>query len=272
MVRINIAQSQIIETEMLKETAKILKDNGIVFYMAYGSALGTVRHHGPIPWDADTDILVPINLLDKARECLKNNLSDRFRLQELENDKGYKLLFPRVALPNSNSDQIHVDVFPLIGLPDDPKKQVAISNELDRRLFTFMVRKHLRQNIVHPSPIKNFIGRCVELFCPPISKKQLKKQYYKILNKYPYEDAKYVTSAGACYGVKNIMEKSVYGTPVMMDYCGFSVPLPEQWEFYLTKYYKEYMNFPPESEQKKGLSFETDIADEDYEKLRDVIE
>lgn len=272
MKKIDIKQIQAIETEMLKETAKIFKDNGIVFYMAYGSALGTVRHHGPIPWDADTDILVPVNQLDKAVGCLKSELPDYFRIHSLETDKNYKLIFPRVALPNSSSDQIHVDIFPLLGLPDDPKKQMAISNKLDKRASIFLRNKHFSQFVMHPSFIKTCIAKFIEIFCPIYTKKQLLKQYYKIANKHPFETANYVTSAGACYGSKNIMEKSIYGTPVMMDYCGFSVPLPEQWEFYLTKYYKEYMNFPPESEQKKGLSFETDIADEDYEKLRDVIE
>ncbi len=272
MVRINIVQAQKIETEMLKETVEILDRNEIVFYMAYGSALGTVRHNGPIPWDADTDILVPMNLLDKAKKCLERELTDKFRIHELANDKSYKLVFPRVALPNSSSDYIHVDIFPLIGLPDENEKQVDIVKELDKRLDVFMRYKHMRQNIVHPTPIKLFIGRCIELFCPPVSKKILLKQFYKILNKYPYESATYVSSAGACYGIKNIMKKDMYGTPEYMEYCGFKVPVPEKWDDYLKNYYKDYMKCPPEAERNKGFALTFDIADSDYEKIKEVIE
>ena len=37
---------------------KICERNHLRFYMAYGSALGTVRHHGFIPWDDDVDVIM----------------------------------------------------------------------------------------------------------------------------------------------------------------------------------------------------------------------
>ena len=269
---INIKQAQKIETEMLRETVDILNRNGITFYMAYGSALGTIRHHGPIPWDADTDILVPINMLDKAKTCLACELSDKFRIHELANDKSYKLVFPRVALPNSSSDQIHVDIFPLIGLPENNAKQIKIVKKLDKILNIFMRLKHFRQGIVHPTSLKLFVGRCVELFYPPVSKKILLKQFYKLSEKYFYENAKHVSSAGACYGTKNIMIKDIYGDPVYTDYCGFKVPIPEKWDEYLKNYYKDYMKFPSISEQEKGLAMTFEINADDYKKVKGIIE
>ena len=86
MAKINITQIQKIENEMLRETIKILGRNGITFYMCCGSVLGTVRHGGPIPWDTDMDILIPFNMLEKARNCLESELSDRFCLDDLKNN------------------------------------------------------------------------------------------------------------------------------------------------------------------------------------------
>ena len=128
----------------------------------------------------------------------------------------------------------------------------------------------MRQNIVHQTPLKMFIGRCVELFCPPISKKAILEKFYKAAKKHPYESSNYVSTAGACYGTKNIIRKDVYGTPVYMDYCGFKVPLPEKWDEYLKIYYKDYMKFPPETERNKGLAQTFDIDDKDYQNIKDV--
>ena len=50
---IDIKQIQYLESEMLKEILHILEENGIKVYLAFGSALGAVRHNGPIPWDHD---------------------------------------------------------------------------------------------------------------------------------------------------------------------------------------------------------------------------
>ena len=97
-------------------------------------------------------------------------------------------------------------------------------------------------------------------------------KYYDILKDYPYANANYVTSAGACYGTKNILPKEIYGDPAWVDYCDFKVPIPEKWDDYLKNYYKEYMEFPSEEIRNKGLSLTFEIYDEDYEKVKDIIE
>ena len=60
--------------------------------------------------------------------------------------------------------------------------------------------------------------------------------------------------------------------PELKKYCDISVPVPEQWDFYLRRYYKEYMNLPPKEEQERGLAFEYQISDVDYDLIKEVIE
>ncbi len=272
MKKINIKQIQAIENEMLKETIDILGRNGIDFYMCCGSVLGAVRHEGPIPWDTDMDVLIPLPMLEKARNCLEKELSSRFCIDDLRNNKGYKNMFPRVAMPHTSSDTLHIDLFPLMGLPNDEAEQRKICDDFAKRQNVIIRLKHYRQNIVHPSLLKNIIGKAVELFCSPFSKKQLTKQYHKIMNKYPYDTAEYIMNACGHYGAKNIFKKEVFGTPVWKPYSGFEVPLPQQWDFYLRRYYKEYMELPPEEERNKWFSFELQIDDRDYEMIKEVIE
>lgn len=271
MAKINIVQIQKIENEMIKETIDILKRNNITFYMCCGSVLGTIRHGGPIPWDTDMDILIPVSMLEKARDCLEKELSDRFCIDDIRNNKKYTNLFPRVALRATSSNTIHIDLFPLMGLPDDRDEQLKVCKILSRKQKIFIHYKRMREVVSHPNAIKLFIAKLIEIFCSPFSKKELTRQYYKILTKYPYESANFVMNACGHYGAKNIFEKDVFGTPVWKKYCDSEVPIPEKWDFYLRRYYKEYMQFPPKEEIDPWLSFEMEIADEDYERIKEDI-
>ena len=272
MVKINIKQIQLIENEMLKETIDILGRNKIPFYMCCGSVLGAIRHQGPIPWDTDMDILIPLPYLDKARNCLEDELSERFCIDDLRKNNGYKNFFPRVAMPHTSSDTLHIDLFPIMGLPNDKHKQIKICKEIAKRQKVFIILKHMRQNIVHPSFVKNCIGKFIEVFCSPYSKKTLTKQYYKLISKYDYQSSEYVMNACGHYGAKNIFDKSVFGNPVMVQYCDFEVPIPEKWDYYLKRYYKDYMKFPPEKERNFWLNFTLPIDERDYSMVRDVLE
>ncbi|MBO5007456.1 MAG: LicD family protein [Clostridia bacterium] len=270
-MKIDIKKIQQIESAMLKETVSILNNNNITFYMFGGSVLGTVRHKGAIPWDTDMDIIIPLPQLNKAKKLLRENLSDRFILTDLDDDPKYKNLFPRVALAHTSPDTLHIDIFPLIGLPNGYEAQRKLCKYLLKKQKTFVIYKNMRFNIANPNSVKLFIGKMIEIFCSPFSRKQLRKQYYKILNRYPYETAEYVMNACGHNGEKNIVKKDVFGNAVLFDYEDIKVPIPEQWDWYLKHYYSDYMSFPPEEEIKPWLSFTLDIDDSDYETVKELL-
>ena len=60
---------------IMKFLKKICDENDIDYYLAYGTLLGAVRHHGFIPWDDDVDIYIKGKDIDKFADLV--NKSER---------------------------------------------------------------------------------------------------------------------------------------------------------------------------------------------------
>ena len=120
-------------SEMLKTVAEICEKNNIRWYMAYGSTLGAIRHGGPIPWDYDIDIYVPECDLDTFLSAMKRELPSKYWVDYREGRGPYRA-FPRIGLTGYETEILHIDVYRLGGLPDDPKK-LKLFTRYSRLLF-----------------------------------------------------------------------------------------------------------------------------------------
>ena len=63
-----------IELSIMKELDRICREHGLTYSLAYGTALGAVRHGGFIPWDDDIDIVMPRPDYDRLLSLFKNGL------------------------------------------------------------------------------------------------------------------------------------------------------------------------------------------------------
>ena len=120
--------------KLIKEIDEICRKNGIIYYLAGGSAIGAIRHRGFIPWDDDADILMTRSNYQKFLEACKNQLPKNRRMLCTELNREYHNNFARyidVTTTAIHTNQIiHddaagfvVDILVLDPIPDSPKEQ-----------------------------------------------------------------------------------------------------------------------------------------------------
>lgn len=75
--------------DIMKYIDVLCRENGIVYYIMGGTALGAVRHGGFIPWDDDLDIFMTPDQYQKFKTVFEKERSSRFVLQEWRTDSKY---------------------------------------------------------------------------------------------------------------------------------------------------------------------------------------
>ena len=68
--------------EIMKYIDRLCRENGIVYYIMGGTALGAVRHGGFIPWDDDLDIFMTPDQYEKFKCVFETAQPEQFVLQE----------------------------------------------------------------------------------------------------------------------------------------------------------------------------------------------
>ena len=123
---LSVKEQQEIELDILKYLDKVLTDNQIRYFAAYGTLLGAVREKGFIPWDDDVDLWVFRKDIPKIIQVIKNSPHEGFFLQTFQSDP--ETIVPemiRICVDNTykwpekcENEKFHtgifLDIFPLI--------------------------------------------------------------------------------------------------------------------------------------------------------------
>ena len=118
--------------KMYKEIETICIKHKLTIMLAYGSALGAVRHGGFIPWDDDLDLFMPRKDYDLLINQYADELPDYLRIYAPNSkNKAYgrfakvidiRTKFIRAGAEDRNdqSQGIFVDIFPLDSITQNP--------------------------------------------------------------------------------------------------------------------------------------------------------
>lgn len=116
--------------EIYDDFSKICERHGLRFYLAYGSALGVMRHGGFIPWDDDFDVWMPRPDYEKFIELAPREFPAYLKLRSWKLDPEYRYVFNKVVVTDRERidrvrresklkvpQGLYIDIFPLDGAP-----------------------------------------------------------------------------------------------------------------------------------------------------------
>ena len=243
----SVPELQAIGTKMLRTVAEICEREGLHYWMFFGSLLGTVRHHAPIPWDYDIDIAIPENELERFIETMNRELPAEYWV-DFRTELAAPKCFARIGLAGYDTHTSHIDVYRLVGYPNGRKKQER---------FTKRGMLLLEMRLVKETDLRMYSGKklkrikLLRKLLKPISTKSIVKRFDKLCGKYPFESAESV-------GINTVREFCVYKrsmieNTVLADYTDYKVRIPAEFDFILRDMYNEYLKYPPQKEIDKAL-------------------
>jgi len=249
---------------------KLCRENGIVYYIMGGTALGAVRHGGFIPWDDDLDIFMTPDQYEKFKRVFEQKNSQMFVLQEWRTVPAY-LEYAKVRMNGTTFIEtcfkdrkdmhhgIYVDIMMLHKAPMDPLKQRIIY--LQSKFVTLYA---LSMRNWRPKTRKQAIGLFLIKLLP--RKKAIAKCCYKSIYKYNILKDKFVW----CYFItkakfkQGIFDASFFDEPIDIKFENNALLGPRHIKEYLSYRYGDYMKLPTEENRKAAVHAEVFDTEKNY--------
>lgn len=246
-----------IQVNILVEVARICKENGLKYCLAYGTLLGAVRHKGFIPWDDDIDIFLMREDYEKLAEIMKEK-KDCEWLDYVDGSNSLNYYYPFAKavdnrtlakqVDNHTEHGIWVDIFPLDTVPLDEKRCASF---LRRNQFLRNWILAMTTDFSKPAHVNKFFAKFIlNLLAILVGKERLYHYTIKYNKKYVGKNTGFVACLSTPYVKKERMEKNKLSETVDLPFENVFFSAPKEWDWYLKKLYGDYMQLPPEDKRK----------------------
>lgn len=250
---------QLEQKDILDEIVRICDKHDIVYYLAYGTLLGAVRHKGFIPWDDDLDVWMKREDYEKFIAIAEKEMSDGYYIRDASTVKKYGNLFAKIMkkdtvyieenAPTGLRGGIFVDIFPL-----DHFGESALNNPSMTTKYFKLKRLLLAKcgyNVAKTARAK-MIMAAVKMQSHFYTKKQLllkiKKEERKLRNSgnellFSISDS----TTGKILTKK--MKAKWFDETEKLEFEGSQYSCPQRYKEVLTSLYGDYMQLPPENQR-----------------------
>lgn len=243
----DLRKAQILMLEMLVIIDELCKKNNIEYWLDAGTLLGAVRHGGFIPWDDDVDIAMDLENYTKFKKIAENYKEKRYVFDIPKKINKNKLKYIKFLSKEHEIEELtrkgglFIDIFPYeryskkrSTLDKIISKIYMIKANFNLRLFKWNLSnilvnlvKFIRGIVYSLIPIKL-------LDCYAKKQKNIKGKYIG-----------YSLNTGFSERVKL---EDIYPLSTI-EFEGYKFYCPGNYKNYLTKFYGEYMQIPPENKR-----------------------
>ena len=239
----------------LKEIDRICRKNNIKYFLGGGTLLGAVRHKGFIPWDDDADVMMLRDDYERFLSVLKTDLPPYITDQNTEQANHFaftKLRLNDTILSTEFSARfkgLHNGVFLDVLAQDKTSNKKAASRlhmKMTAQLRWLVLNKWRGTPMNANNKLVSFIGDVIKAILPL---SLLEKMQNGIMKRYRNKDTGMLYDSMGRNVERGAFPEEWLKEAVYVDFEDTKLPIPKEWDQYLTYLYGDYMDMIPVSER-----------------------
>ena len=245
-----------LEMDVLRYIHRKCRENGLRYYLMFGTLLGAVRHKGFIPWDDDIDIAMTRPDFKKLMDLAEADQDSPYKVVSMFNVKDFsfplaKMVDTRTRLVQYGAVGTHeklgvyVDIFLIDAVPDDEEEYRASLKraKLAKRVWYFSQRRFMLRR-----------GQLAKDICVGLASLPFKlRSSYAMAKKMDETCAAYAEADTRREGVVLIVDeqdastltRAQWADTVELEFEGERFTAVSCWDEMLRRTYGDYMQLPP---------------------------
>ena len=249
--------------QILAEIDRVCKKHNIPYFIQGGSAIGAFYNKGIVPWDDDVDVGMTRENYNRFLEVAPKELGAEYFLEWFGTESNTPFYFAKVKRNNTlfvehiwKDMDIHhgvfVDIFPYDRVPNNKTLEKLHRFSVKFWVNCFMGKqiwlwKHCGKCQIEAPLPKSWIScAAIRVVSSLLSRKAIYNKMCRVMGRYNNCETEYINIVRM---PKDQIRRRYAENPVLMEFGGMMIPVPDNVEEYLRHHYPNLRPVLPVEEQ-----------------------